>query len=501
MENYRRRITLVLLLAGTLSVLIGGATWLALTSWSSLDVSTISALAAITIMAVFGLAAILLGRHLAQPLTQIAAALEHVNPETTGLKPPRVDDLVKPFAEQVYKLASSAQKLTTDIESQRSFLDAAISTMPVGVFCFTSDSKLVYANPAGAKLLGQPAEDLVGLERPKVLDWFFQSDEDYDVWLERTRNKSVHKNRFWERVAIHRTDNKRIIGDLAVHYEKGGKHDIETVVVFIDRTKQYVADEAQLDFVAVAAHELRGPITVIRGYLDVLMEEIGSGLTVDEQVLLQKLTVSAEMLSLYVNNILNVARIEQQDMTLHIVEADWLDVIKTAYTDLFLRTKAHGRVLKLDIPKELPSVGVDRVTITEVINNLVDNAIKYSYEGGEININVKLEEGFIQTTIEDHGIGIPDSLVGNLFKKFYRSHRTKTGVSGTGLGLYLCKAILDAHGGNIWVRSKEGEGSIFGFELPTYDSIAQSIKDGNKDGHGIKRTSHGWIKNHSMYRR
>jgi signal transduction histidine kinase len=198
---------------------------------------------------------------------------------------------------------------------------------------------------------------------------------------------------------------------------------------------------------------------------------------------------------------LNVARIDQQDMKLHIVESDWREIIKEIYADLFLRAQAHGRILKLEVPDELPKVGIDRVGVTEVVNNLVDNAIKYSPEGGEITIQVTHNEEFVETTVEDRGIGIPDSVIGNLFKKFYRSHRTRAGVSGTGLGLYLCKAIIDAHGGNIWVRSKEGEGSTFGFDLPTYDSIAESIKTGNKDGGGIKRSSHGWIKNHKMYRR
>jgi two-component system sensor histidine kinase VicK len=87
----------------------------------------------------------------------------------------------------------------------------------------------------------------------------------------------------------------------------------------------------------------------------------------------------------------------------------------------------------------------------------------------------------------------------NLFDKFYRNHRTKTEVGGTGLGLFLCKSIIDAHGGQIWAKSKEGEGSTFGFTLVPYAKLADELKTG--DNADITRTAHGWIKNHSLYRR
>jgi signal transduction histidine kinase len=213
------------------------------------------------------------------------------------------------------------------------------------------------------------------------------------------------------------------------------------------------------------------------------------------------MTVNAEMLSLYVNNILNVARLDQQELKLHVVKADWREIMKEAYAELFLRAQARGRVLKLEMPQSISPVAVDRVSVLEVINNLVDNAIKYSDEGGEIIIEIKEHDGQIATTVQDFGIGIPSGVIGNLFKKFYRSHRTRRGVSGTGLGLYLSKAIVDAHGGNIWVRSKEGQGSTFGFDLPTYDTVADTLKAGDNQGDSIKRSSQGWIKNHAMTRR
>jgi two-component system, OmpR family, sensor histidine kinase VicK len=101
--------------------------------------------------------------------------------------------------------------------------------------------------------------------------------------------------------------------------------------------------------------------------------------------------------------------------------------------------------------------------------------------------------------VQDFGVGIPSSVMPNLFSKFYRDHRNRAQIGGTGLGLYLSKAIISAHGGNIWVQSKEGEGSTFGFTLMPYERLAEELK--NSDNNEIVRGAHGWIKNHSLYRR
>ncbi len=145
-------------------------------------------------------------------------------------------------------------------------------------------------------------------------------------------------------------------------------------------------------------------------------------------------------------------------------------------------------------------MAVDKVSIYEVLNNLLDNAIKYSGAGQRIVVSSKLtQDGMVETTIQDFGMGIPESVMPNLFDKFYRSHRSRAQIGGTGLGLYLSKAIVAAHGGQIWVRSKEGEGSTFGFTLQPYSQLADAQK--NSDNKEIVRGAHGWIKNHSLYRR
>jgi signal transduction histidine kinase len=165
-----------------------------------------------------------------------------------------------------------------------------------------------------------------------------------------------------------------------------------------------------------------------------------------------------------------------------------------------LRARVRGMKLTLKIDGSLPSVGADAVSIHEVVNNLLDNAIKYSKDGKEIIVHSHVnQDGSVETTVQDFGPGIPEAAMGNLFDKFYRDYHNRNNVGGTGMGLFLSKAIVTAHGGNIWVRSKEGQGTTFGFTLMPYSKVATENKKG--DNADITRTAHGWIKNHSMYRR
>jgi len=143
---------------------------------------------------------------------------------------------------------------------------------------------------------------------------------------------------------------------------------------------------------------------------------------------------------------------------------------------------------------------LDSLSIREVVSNLIDNAIKYSGESKTISITTKMNaEGLIETSVQDFGLGISSSILPNLFTKFYRDHRNRAQIGGTGLGLFLAKTIVAAHGGSIWVRSKENEGSTFTFTLVPYSQLTEDMKkSGDKD---ITRSAHGWIKNHSLYRR
>jgi signal transduction histidine kinase len=299
---------------------------------------------------------------------------------------------------------------------------------------------------------------------------------------------------------MHGNDPTMRLADIAGYYNKNNPDNQETMLVFFDHTDFYGRDDQAINFVALAVHELRTPLTMLRGYIEALEEDLHGTLSPELDGYMRKLKASAQQLASFVNNVLNVARIEEDQMMLSLQEAEWGTVLQQALEDVSLRASVHGISIAAHIQPGLPTVGIDRVSIAEVINNLIDNAIKYSGQSKEIVVSTGLaKDGTVETTVRDFGVGIPSSALPHLFEKFYRDHHNKQHVGGTGIGLYLCKKLIGAHGGNIWVQSKEGEGSTFAFTLMPYAQLAEELK--NKDNNGIVRSAHGWIKNHSMYRR
>jgi two-component system phosphate regulon sensor histidine kinase PhoR/two-component system sensor histidine kinase VicK len=146
-------------------------------------------------------------------------------------------------------------------------------------------------------------------------------------------------------------------------------------------------------------------------------------------------------------------------------------------------------------------VAADANSISEVLGNLIDNAIKYSNDGGTIEVTAAVAGEFVEVSVTDHGIGMPSNVVGNLFHKFYRSHRSRETVAGTGIGLYISKAVVESHGGKINVRSVEGHGSTFTFSLPIFATVADKLaKKGANNQDFIEHSSSGWIRNHGAIR-
>lgn len=259
-------------------------------------------------------------------------------------------------------------------------------------------------------------------------------------------------------------------------------------------------DEDDLNFIAFAAHELRGPITIIRGYLDVLSLELEDKLSAQQAELFKRLIVSSNKLSGYVNNILNVSRFDRNRLAFDLSEHTIEDIIKSVKEDAELRASSQSRMLEIDIDgTDLPTIGADLSSISEVLTNLIDNAIKYSNEGGLVKITAEKSGNFVDINVQDFGIGIPNSVMDNLFQKFYRSHRSRETVAGTGIGLYISRAIIEGHSGQMSVKSIEGEGSTFTVSLPIFATISDKLLDSNSEV--IKQPGGGWIKNHGKIRR
>ncbi|MDX2776112.1 HAMP domain-containing sensor histidine kinase [Streptomyces caniscabiei] len=489
------RATLLVLLFQVIAVLLTGCMFMAL----QLYVHELPLYA--TLLILFGIVAatnLILFRILLSPLREITSALAHISGEPTSVTPPNPNaqrferDGLRPVLQLIYKLASGDTQPKPELAKLSTDLSEALNNAGVGFIILGDDHKVTFAN--------NRAPVHTDMDGNTIIDLIFEDEDNLYVWLKECEENAVHAERTWQRVANKIIGEEgRKIYDITASYHKGSQ--AEAVITLFDRTGMYLPEDEDLDFIAFAAHELRGPITVIRGYLDVLSDELDGKLEDDQVELMKRLVVSANRLGSYVNNILNASRYDRRHLKMHLRESSVADIYETIDDDMKLRAASQNRVLSVHFPDDLPTIAADRASISEVFSNLIDNAIKYSNEGGIVNVTARVDGDFVTIAVEDHGIGMPGSVVSNLFHKFYRSHRSRETVAGTGIGLYICKAIVESHGGHISVRSTEGEGSTFEFSLPVYATVEDTLKANNNSNEGlIEHDETGWIKNHAMYR-
>ena len=450
--------------------------------------------------------------HVTEPVHFLWRAILHVSPNSHGTTAPDLQksrvgrELVTSLALQVYQLASTAEATPTKDDKQsrppsHSKADAIMKNFPLPIFVMNKNQDISYANAAALHYINLDQADVVGKNMYSVLDLSFSNEQTFDAWLIQSRSSKVTAAQSWERVRLLLSDQKtKKQFDMVAYYNKDNPENVETIVALFDKTAHYAKDDDAVAFISLAVHELRTPLTVLRGYIEVFDDELRGKLTPELEGFMHKMQAAAQQLSTFVTNILNVARVEENQLFLNLHEEDWNTILRNIINDMALRAKVHGKTIEFSIQPNLPKVALDRVSIYEVMSNLIDNAIKYSDKSQKIVIRSYLrDDGMVETTVQDFGIGVPSSIIGNLFEKFYRNHRSRTQVGGTGLGLYLSKAIINAHSAQIWVQSKEDEGSTFGFTLVPYAKLADELKSSNNKD--IQRVAHGWIKNHSFYRR
>lgn len=434
-----------------------------------------------------------------EPTRDLINALTHSAGEPTITTPPNPNAQryttpgFREALQTIYQLGSNAPDKSTSSEAadESGLITTALNNTSCGFVALDKDRNVIYSN--------KQAPVHTDLDGKIVLDLVFSDAENLNTWLDECEETAVHAEKTWQRVAdkLPGEEGRRLY-DVIATYEKGSK--AETVISLFNRSEQYIPEEDDLDFIAFAAHELRGPITVIRGYLDVLEDELEPVLQDDQAELLKRLVVSSNRLSSYINNILNASRFDRRHLNVHLREETIAGIYDTISDDMQLRASAQNRLLSVSIPTDLPTVAADRGSIGEVLGNLIDNAIKYSNEGGAVNVTASTKGDFVEVAVQDNGIGMPGNVVSSLFHKFYRSHRSRETVAGTGIGLYITKAFVESHGGQVSVRSTEGEGSTFTFSLPIYATVAEKLKTNNNSNESLIETSGGWIKNHSMYR-
>jgi signal transduction histidine kinase/CHASE3 domain sensor protein len=233
-----------------------------------------------------------------------------------------------------------------------------------------------------------------------------------------------------------------------------------------DVTEQRELDRLKEDFVATVSHELRTPLTSMMGFLEMIREGEAGELNDEQQRFLAIVYRSSERLQRLVGDLLFVARLDANGLQLQFGEVRLADIVRETVESTAALARSRELDLRPDL-REVPALSGDRERLSQLVGNLVGNAIKFTPAGGHVTVRTFAAGGNAVVEVEDTGIGIPPAEQSQLFQRFFRSSTaTEHAIPGTGLGLVISRAIAEAHGGSIEVRSRPGEGTCFRVELP-----------------------------------
>lgn len=228
-------------------------------------------------------------------------------------------------------------------------------------------------------------------------------------------------------------------------------------------------DDMKSEFVSSASHELRTPLTSIKNAVDIIAGGKAGEVSEQQRRFLSMARRNINRLSDLINDLLNISRIEAGRMDLHYSDLDISECVGNVMNTLRSQADEKAISLNVEITGDLPTAFADPSRVEEVLINLVGNAIKFTDNGGSVTVSARpASESFVELSVTDTGIGIPAEAESNLFRKFYQveSSMSPTRQKGSGLGLAISKGIIEAHGGNIWFKSREGEGSTFSITIP-----------------------------------
>ncbi|MFA6233647.1 MAG: ATP-binding protein [Bacteroidota bacterium] len=244
---------------------------------------------------------------------------------------------------------------------------------------------------------------------------------------------------------------------------------LRTVQEEIEKSNEQLKqlNEQKNMLLGMAAHDLRNPLYLIEGYSDFLLKEQSENISADQRTIISAIQSSSTYMVQMINDLLDVHKIETGKMDLKLEVADFAQVVRTVIERNAFGSKKKGVEIAVSLPDGIPHFLFDPSRIEQVMGNLIDNAIKFSFKGSAIEVSVQYDDTEVMFCVRDHGPGIPDKEQGKLFKAFSTTSVKPTGnEKSTGLGLAIAESIVSKHNGRIWVESEPGKGSQFSFALP-----------------------------------
>jgi len=342
-------------------------------------------------------------------------------------------------------------------EGEREKTEAIINSFSDGLLVFDQEDNLILVNPMAENYFGVKKEEIINQAATSLAD--YPQFKPLNLLL-----KAKVKNDSRQDLEL----NPSLIADVSIVKMKKGTSGVGYFIVLHDITREKIVEKLKTEFVSISAHQLRTPLSAIKWTLRMLLDGDMGKISKEQEEFLNRTYRSNERMIDLVNSLLNVTRIEEGRFLYKPTLIDVGEMVRALIESY--RIEIEKKKIKFQFKKPakfLPQIWGDAEKIQLAFQNLIDNAIRYTLSGGKVEISLRQIKGMIEFKVEDEGVGIPENQQERLFTKFFRgSNVMRLDTEGTGLGLFITKNVVEAHGGKIEFKSKENKGSTFWIFLP-----------------------------------
>ncbi len=374
-------------------------------------------------------------------------------------------------------IIKSMSDQTSQAESQQIITEVLFNSIGDGAITTDEYGKLTRINPVAEKLLGYSSKEVVGIWFPKLFTAYDSNGAQMPI-TERPLTRALVTGQIISEHVIYKHKNGSLVRlSLTISPININKKLVGCIQILRDISSEYEIDKMKSDFISLASHQLRTPLSAVKTYTHMLIDGMMGPLSQSQLKSLKTILTAVNRMNETVSTLLNISRIESGTIVAERKPLQAQKIINSVIDDHRLTASDKDITFSVNCPSDGFRLVTDGMVLKEVLGNLVSNAIKYTPSKGKITISAKRDKTRMIISVSDTGVGIPIDSHLNVFSKFFRAENViKNEASGIGLGLYLVKGLMNELGGEVWFESQEGKGTTFYLSFPTKASNTSTLK-------------------------
>ncbi len=375
----------------------------------------------------------------------------------------------KQRAEELRAAVDEIKRFASIADQERATYLLLLSSIGEGVLVLDLEHKISILNDAGERILGFPKEELIGKHFEEALHFFDKQNTplDHKIWEEAFvawESKALPTE-----ISVKRKDGTLLpIAIIISPIIDSKRYELKGVIItFRDVREERTLEDARVNFISIASHQLRTPLTSMRWFSEMLLGGDAGDITEDQKHFIERIYQGTDRMIALVNLLLQIARVEAGRLKVEPVPTDLKAITEAVILTLNTQLKEKTQQVIIKAGEGLPLIPMEQDYLWQIIQNFLTNAIRYSPEKGVIEVIIEKKDEWIEYSVKDSGIGIPENQKDKIFEKFFRADNALKAVpEGSGLGLSLVKSLVEGWKGKIWFDSVEGKGTTFHITIP-----------------------------------